>query len=454
MAAEGHLAGAAPAPAQAQRDWGERTVSDGIEAYNPRWRPDGTTVCYAKEDSLGVIQVFHRQLVPLMPEQQLTCGEGDCETPVYDPSGSWVAFGCEDAATGIVQVWKVLLTSPGLPEQVTFTPWDKSTPEWSPDGQYIVYSADDPSSYCHVWRAPAAGGSEVQLTFGPFDDEHPSYLAHDKLVFQRTPNLDYAQIWRLDLVTMQLTRLTDGPTDHETPCPASDGSSIAYAAIDSTGGYNIGLVSAAGGDERFITSEPVYDVNTPDWSSDGASIFAVREAGLNSEIVRIDVPGGTTEPVADASALRDNPDTYFDPTSCHNFVVYEREDLNATDGIRPKPKRRPGTGIFLVRHRRVHDGITGSGLDVLALDRVGPNPSAGKVAIRWFCPARQHVTMKLYDCSGSLVRTLVDWEAKPGPGTAIWDSRDNRGRSVSNGVYLLKLAGAKEHVTYKLVVQR
>jgi flagellar hook assembly protein FlgD len=49
------------------------------------------------------------------------------------------------------------------------------------------------------------------------------------------------------------------------------------------------------------------------------------------------------------------------------------------------------------------------------------------------------VTLKVYDITGRLVRTLVDANKESGNHMAVWDGRDDRGEKITNGVYFYRL---------------
>lgn len=70
---------------------------------------------------------------------------------------------------------------------------------------------------------------------------------------------------------------------------------------------------------------------------------------------------------------------------------------------------------------------------------VFPNPSsAGETHVRYSAPRAAAVDLAVYDLAGRLVRRL-DAEAGDQERTLRWDGRDDAGRDVPSGVYLLRL---------------
>jgi hypothetical protein len=82
------------------------------------------------------------------------------------------------------------------------------------------------------------------------------------------------------------------------------------------------------------------------------------------------------------------------------------------------------------------------------------SPSSGRVTIHYRIPVDDAVELVIYDCLGREVRTLAEEEQEKGPHTALWDCRDERGRSVRSGVYFCRLkAGSLTKGSRVVVVQ-
>ena len=67
-----------------------------------------------------------------------------------------------------------------------------------------------------------------------------------------------------------------------------------------------------------------------------------------------------------------------------------------------------------------------------------PNPFGWTAAIRFSLGSKQRVCVRIYDASGRLVRSLIDGALPPGWHEVRWDGKDDMGRSVSSGVYLVE----------------
>jgi Calcineurin-like phosphoesterase/Purple acid Phosphatase, N-terminal domain/FlgD Ig-like domain len=83
-----------------------------------------------------------------------------------------------------------------------------------------------------------------------------------------------------------------------------------------------------------------------------------------------------------------------------------------------------------------------------------PNPFGSHTELDYFIPAAARVELTVYDVLGRRVRTLLDRHEGAGDHTAAWDTRDDRGRQVTQGVYFAVLRVAGEKRTQRLVVLR
>ncbi len=91
--------------------------------------------------------------------------------------------------------------------------------------------------------------------------------------------------------------------------------------------------------------------------------------------------------------------------------------------------------------------IPGARLQVVA----APNPGTGSLAIHCLLPADARTTIVLFDASGRRVRRLHDGNLPAGETRLVWDGRDDSGREVPKGVYLVKAANAAGSATGRVV---
>jgi len=66
----------------------------------------------------------------------------------------------------------------------------------------------------------------------------------------------------------------------------------------------------------------------------------------------------------------------------------------------------------------------------------------------------QRLRLRIFDVNGRLVSTLIDGALQPGNYSAVWNGTDERGTSVSSGVYFLKLEVGSEAAVRKVILAR
>jgi hypothetical protein len=71
-----------------------------------------------------------------------------------------------------------------------------------------------------------------------------------------------------------------------------------------------------------------------------------------------------------------------------------------------------------------------------------PNPFNPQTSVVFDIATPGDVRLRVYGVDGRLVRTLVAGHRAPGRYTSLWNGKDDRGRAVASGVYLLRLETA------------
>ena len=78
-------------------------------------------------------------------------------------------------------------------------------------------------------------------------------------------------------------------------------------------------------------------------------------------------------------------------------------------------------------------------MPVFSLEQNYPNPFRSVTSIRYHLAESAPVELKIVDLLGRDVVTLVDERQDNGAHVAVWDGRDDLGRSVSSGVFIARL---------------
>jgi hypothetical protein len=83
-----------------------------------------------------------------------------------------------------------------------------------------------------------------------------------------------------------------------------------------------------------------------------------------------------------------------------------------------------------------------------------PNPFRDETEVAYALPVATRATLRVYDVSGRLVRTLVDSDMPAGVHLARWDGRDESGRPVGSGVYFFRFSTREVTKTQRLLFLR
>jgi hypothetical protein len=83
-----------------------------------------------------------------------------------------------------------------------------------------------------------------------------------------------------------------------------------------------------------------------------------------------------------------------------------------------------------------------------------PNPFNPSTSIEFHLPRREQVSLRVYDVSGRLVRTIVEETLERGDYRFTWDGHNDRGATVASGVYFYMLKSDSISQARKAVLLR
>lgn len=89
-----------------------------------------------------------------------------------------------------------------------------------------------------------------------------------------------------------------------------------------------------------------------------------------------------------------------------------------------------------------------------AFHPIRPNPFSTECLLAFELPSAAPVSLRVYDPSGRLVRTIVSAMHAPGFHTYAWDGRDDSGRRVGLGLYFVRLESPRGALVRRSVIVR
>ncbi|MEE9271070.1 MAG: FlgD immunoglobulin-like domain containing protein [Candidatus Krumholzibacteria bacterium] len=136
------------------------------------------------------------------------------------------------------------------------------------------------------------------------------------------------------------------------------------------------------------------------------------------------------------------------------FSYHFIRDTGAVGGPPARVKHLRDILLFLQNLIPVASGFEETPQLVNRLDANYPNPFNPTTTIHYSIRERGHVSLRVYNAAGQLVRTLVNEIKTPEPGgfSVPWDGRNQAGQKVSSSVYFYKMVTQRFTQTKKMVL--
>lgn len=141
------------------------------------------------------------------------------------------------------------------------------------------------------------------------------------------------------------------------------------------------------------------------------------------------------------------PSEYPGNAECYLLDPMRQASFPVSDGFRYFYQPEPGETerrfkLMVGGGEYIRDAMAGAfGMpSITRMEQNRPNPFTQSTAINYQLAAAGPVSVVIYNVAGQRVRTLADRIQAAGRYSLRWDGRDDRGRKVSAGVYVCRLA--------------
>ena len=258
-------------------------VKDSLQA--PNWTTDGKYLLYNHN---GLLYRFD-----LKTNTPTLFDTGDVKRNnndhVYSFDGKMLGISSSSAEDGNVSMIYTLPAKGGKPVKVT-----RKGPSylhgWSPDKKWVVFAGRRNDEF-DVYKIPANGGDEIQLTTTKGVDDGPEFTPDGKYIYFNSFRTGLMQIWRMKPDGSEQTQITNDEFNNWFPHISPDGKWIVFISFpnDIAPGDHpfykrvyLRLMPIGGGKPKVIAY--LYGgqgtINVPSWSPDSKKIAFVS----NTEI--------------------------------------------------------------------------------------------------------------------------------------------------------------------------
>ena len=254
----------------------------------PNWTPDGKTLIYNSE---GLIYTFD-----LATRTPTVLNTGDVKNNNNDHvlsfDGKMLGLSSGVQKLGGSIVYTVPVTG-GAPKQIT--PAGPSYLHgWSPDAQSLVFTGQRNNVF-DIYRVPANGGKEVQLTTAKGLDDGPEYTPDGKYIYFNSNRNGTMQIWRMKADGSEQEAITNTDFHDWFPHISPDGKWIVFISflkdevkVDDHPFYKhvyLRLMPIEGGNPKVIAY--IYGgqgtINTPSWSPDSKKVAFISNTTMSNK---------------------------------------------------------------------------------------------------------------------------------------------------------------------------
>lgn len=172
-------------------------------------------------------------------------------------------------------------------------------------------------------------------------------------------------------------------------------------------------------------------------SADPDIYFQQRTAGVwGGEVMLVGANSDTTHSLQESATITHDSELTL-------YVTWTDHRLPASTGKNKDAYYKAGIGFITGVENTPAPSLT-------RLLRNYPNPFNPQTRIEFQLPRDAQVSLRVYDVSGRLVRTLVDGYLAGGRRTVDWDGRGDNGVTVASGTYFLRLEGAGQSLSRRV----
>ena len=427
---------------------------------HPGWSPDGGSLTFDSTMSGMSPDIYTVTVFPTVgsPVRRTFDDSTPEENPAWSPDGNRIAYQTEIFGPAVIAILDLTTPSPHrwtLAERNP-VPVYHAAPSWSSDGRSIYYHApkgEDGEQVSDIWKLDLASGAkcDISIDFGSDSEVDVSRNLHtspDGIDFNYFlfasmaggPAFVGPNIWRGEFIYNCFSPLTMGVKVKPNPLRIGGGGAKTVVATLTFPPETI----AAG-----------YQCSSTDGPLEGVRMRVTVLPSPTLTILPAPTVGGSLLPLTD-------------PLSGGVFPVFSDKVVGGASQIDITWNRAEVESVLILRGLfgehvafrvdaysnlvgRTFRGIaylhvTPPTTTVLAaavvLQQNSPNPFNPPTTIRFVTGEDGKVAVRIFSVRGELVRAFGEQWLPRGSHSIGWDGRDDRGQSVSSGIYYAQAASS------------
>lgn len=196
---------------------------DSLQA--PNWTPDNKALIYNRNGKLYRLDLA--RMTPSLINTDFATHLNNDHALSFD--GKWIGISHQSQADGNKSIIYTLPVAGGVPKKIT--PVGHSYLHgWSPDNKFLIFTGERNGEF-DIYKVPAAGGPEVQLTTAKGLDDGSEYTPDGKYIYFNSARTGTMQIWRMRADGSEQEQITDDEYNNWFPHISPDGKQIAFLSF-------------------------------------------------------------------------------------------------------------------------------------------------------------------------------------------------------------------------------
>lgn len=406
----------------------------GVRYRHPDWHPSGNSIVFDSDATGLSIDLYTMDVFPApsVPVRRTFVDNRAEQNPAWAPDGIRVAYDTNKFGPNVIEILDTVTNTLSLAE-TNFATVSHSNPDWDAAGNiyYDAPQAEDAQQNQDIWRINPItqakcpilldGRGDVNVSVSTLTNTTIDGVSYSTYIFETQAAAFGLGIWR-------------GNPVNSCVAPLPIGAQISPQTIN---------LSAGGKDMKLTLSLPAESQA----AGYQAQSFNGPREGLRMR--RSILPTPTLFGLAPDDDNGDGLADFHDNTGS--------ESVDVTFTRRPVAARMQALGLVdqdVLAVVTAYSNITGRGFQgfasmrlsgsslagsAVSLKQNSPNPFNPVTSIKFATSKAGHVSLRIYNVQGALVKTLADKHVDAGQHEVSWDGRNQSGKPVSSGVYYAKV---------------